>query len=133
MFEKFLKKHSNWFYFVFRLLVGLLFFQHGAQKLLGWFGKEPVALMSMMGAAGVIEMVGGVLIAIGFFTRLVAGIAAIEMLFAYFMSHHALDALWPIMNRGELALLYFACFLVLLAWGGGESSLEKALLKKETF
>jgi len=89
--------------------------------------------MSMMGVAGVIEMVGGILIAVGFFTRLFAGLGAIMMLVAYFTVHHAWDKLWPIVNRGELALLYFACFLILFVWGGGQASLEKALLKKETF
>lgn len=111
------------FYFIFRLLVGLLFFMHGAQKLLGWFSdNEPVAFMSLMGLAGIIELVGGLAIVLGIFTRPVAFIGALEMLVAYFMVH-APNGANPLLNKGELALLYFAAFLVLATQGAGKFAL----------
>ena len=131
-FEKYAKKYGDYLFFLFRVLVGLLFAQHGAQKLLGLFGGKPVQLLSLMGAAGTIELIGGLLIAVGLFTRLVALIAGIEMITAYFMAH-AKSGLIPIQNKGELALLFLAAFLVLKVYGAKKWSLEEALFKKETF
>ncbi|MEK6949583.1 MAG: DoxX family protein, partial [Nanoarchaeota archaeon] len=124
-------------YFVFRVFIGLLFLQHGLQKLFGAFGGvtgngQPVELFSLFGAAGLIEFVAGIAIAVGLFTRLAAFISAIEMLVAYFMVHIP-NGLIPLVNQGELALLYFAAFLALKAYGAGKWSLEKALMKKEVF
>ena len=132
-----IEKYANkdYFYFVFRVFVGLLFLQHGLQKLFGMFGGvggQPVELFSLFGLAGLIEFIAGLAIAFGLFTRLVAFISAIEMLVAYFMAH-AKAGLIPLVNQGELALLYFAAFLVLTAYGAGKWSLEKALMKKEFF
>ena len=133
MIKKILQKNKDYIYFVFRILVGFLFFQHGAQKLLGWFGsKGTVQLFSLMGLAGVIELVGGLLIVLGLFTRLTSLITALEILTAYFIAH-ASKALIPIMNGGELALLYFASFLVLIIHGAKKWSLEKLIFKKEIF
>ncbi len=133
MIHKIIEKNGDYFYFVFRVFVGLLFFQHGAKKLFGAFGaEESVVLLSLMGLAGIIEFVGGLSIALGFFTRFAALISAVEMLFAYFRSHLP-SGLIPIMNRGELSLLYFAAFLVILVYGAKKWSLEKFLLKKEIF
>jgi putative oxidoreductase len=112
------------FYFVFRVLVGLLFMQHGLQKLFGMLGGNQVELMSLMGFAGFIELVGGGMIAIGLFTRLVAGVAGIEMLAAFFKAHFPRGWI-PIENGGELALLYFACFMVLVAYGSGIWAFDK--------
>jgi putative oxidoreductase len=118
-------------YFVFRVLVGLMFMQHGSQKLFGWLGSQgSVELFSLMGLAGVIEFFGGLLIVLGLFTRAAAGIAAIEMVVAYFRAH-ASNGLIPIQNRGELVVLFFAAFLVLAAYGSGKWGLGKALFKKE--
>ena len=89
-------------------------------------------LFSLFGLAGLIEFLGGIAIALGLFTRLAAFISAIEMLVAYFMVH-ASKGLIPLVNQGELALLYFAAFLVLKSYGAGKWSLEKALMKKEVF
>lgn len=134
-----LEKYANkdYFYFVFRVFVGLLFLQHGLQKLFGAFGGvagngQPVELFSLFGLAGLIEFLGGIAIAVGFFSRLVAFIAAIEMIVAYFVVHVP-NGIIPLVNQGELALLYFAAFLVLMAYGAGKWSLEKALMKKEVF
>ena len=85
-----------------------------------------------MGLAGVIEFFGGIAIAFGLFTRLVALFAGIEMLYAYF-TVHAPHGLMPIVNKGELALLYLSGFLVLIAYGAKKWSIDRALFKKESF
>ncbi|HXG64931.1 MAG TPA: DoxX family protein [Blastocatellia bacterium] len=120
--ERFLGKYSPYLYAILRIISGLMFAMHGSQKLLGWpEGGPPGPLPPMMMAAGVIELVGGLLIAIGLLTSYAAFIASGEMAFAYFMAH-APRGLLPIMNQGELAVLY--CFLFLyiasrgaVAWG----------------
>ncbi len=131
------EKYANkdYFYFVFRVFVGLLFLQHGLQKLFGAFGGlggNPAELFSLMGLAGIIETLGGLGIALGLFTRLVAFVAGIEMLVAYFMAHTPNGPV-PLLNLGELPLLYFASFLVIMVYGAGKWSIEKALMKKEVF
>tara|TARA_Y100000310_G_scaffold217822_1_gene218916 strand:+ start:9682 stop:10080 length:399 start_codon:yes stop_codon:yes gene_type:complete len=128
--EKYVNK--DYFYSVFRVLVGLMFLQHGLQKIFGMFGGNSVELFSLMGLAGLIELLGGAAIALGLFTRFASFIAGLEMLIAYSMAH-ASNSLIPIVNKGELALLYFAAFLALTAFGAGKFSLEKALFKKEFF
>ena len=139
MAESILERYFNtdYLYFIFRVFAGLLFLQHGLQKLFGAFGGvagngQPVELFSLFGAAGLIEFIGGIAIAVGLFTRLAAFISAIEMLVAYFMVH-APNGLIPLVNQGELALLYFAAFAAITAFGAGKWSLEKALMKKEAF
>ncbi|MBI4919348.1 DoxX family protein [archaeon] len=118
---------------LFRLLIGWMFFEHGSQKLFGWFGGKTVdSLASLMGAAGVIEVVVGLAVVLGLFTRLASLLGAVEMLVAYFMMHFPKG--WnPLTNYGEPALLYFAAFLVLYAWGAGKYSLERHLLDEEKF
>ena len=114
-----------------RVMAGLMFMQHGAQKLFGWL-KPPDApagtaeLFSMMGLAGVLEFFGGLLIALGLFTRPVAFILAGQMAAAYFMAH-APQGFWPILNQGELAALYCFVFLYFSARGGGRYSLDAVL------
>jgi putative oxidoreductase len=132
MIGKYLEGKEAYFYFAFRVLIGVLFFQHGGQKLFGLFGGKSQALFSLMGLAGIIEFFGGIAIALGLFTRLVALITGIEMVSAYLMVH--LPHGWiPIVNKGELALLYLSGFLVLIAYGAKKWSLERALFKKECF
>ena len=133
MLNKYFKAHHDKLYVVFRVIVGLLFFVHGAQKLFGWFGsKGAVQLMSMFGAAGVIETVAGLAIAVGLFTRLAALIGGLEMISAYFIAHYPKGIL-PYENGGELALLYLAAFLIVLINGNGKANLEKAIFRKELF
>jgi putative oxidoreductase len=132
MIGKYLGGKEEYFYFAFRVLIGFIFFQHGAQKLFGVFGGKSVALFSLMGLAGVIEFFGGIAIAFGLFTRLVALFTGIEMAFAYLMVHIS-HGWMPIVNKGELALLYLSGFLVLIAYGAKKWSVERALLKKEFF
>ena len=106
--------------------------QHGAQKLFGMFGFQAAPLVSLFGLAGIIEFFGGLAIVLGFFTRLTALIAAVEMIVAYTIVHLP-NGLVPILNQGELALLYFASFLILIVYGARKLSLERAILKKEVF
>ena len=128
----------DFLYPVFRILVGLMFFQHGAQKImgvlggLGGSGEGVPDIISLLGMAGIIELIGGALITLGVFTRLVALIAAIEMAVAYFMVHFP-NGFYPVLNGGELAVLYFSSFLVMIARGAKKWSLEKIFVEKEIF
>lgn len=109
-----------------RIILGFLYIQHGTAKL---FGVPHVAmfdglqLFSLMGAAGVLELVGGALLLIGLFTRPVAFILSGQMAVAYFLMH-APAAFLPIRNGGEMAVMYCFTFLYLAAAGGGAYSLD---------
>jgi putative oxidoreductase len=117
-------KCAPYLYVLLRVVAGLLFACHGAQKLFGVFGGiggQPgtsMPLFSLMGLAGGIELVGGLLIALGVLTSFVAFIASGEMAFAYFMQHFP-RGFWPIQNGGELAVLYCFLFLYIAANGAG--------------
>ena len=106
----FLNLFSDLLYSLMRLIAGFLFACHGAQKLFGVLGGPQMLHNPMMLAAGIIEFIGGVLIALGVFTTFAAFIASGEMAFAYFMGH-APHGFWPIVNHGELAVLYCFAFL----------------------
>jgi putative oxidoreductase len=116
-----------------RIAVAFTFSLHGYQKVFGFFGGmghgTAARLFSMMGAAGVIETIGGALIFLGLFTRPVAFILCGEMAVAYF-KQHAPRGFWPISNGGELAVLYCCIFLVLMSAGAGPWSLDRAIRKK---
>ena len=105
-----------------RIVVGLLFSCHGAQKLFGVLGGHPEH-HGMMLIAGIIEFGGGLLMAIGLFTRVAAFLASGEMAAAYFMVH-AKMGFWPILNKGELAVAYCFVFLFIAAHGAGAFSLD---------
>ncbi|HEX2444241.1 MAG TPA: DoxX family protein [Vicinamibacterales bacterium] len=109
-------------YAAFRIVTGFLFAFHGAQKLFGAFGGQAQPLASMPGAAGVIELVCGLLVMVGLLTGVAAFIASGEMAVAYFLAH-APKGLWPIQNGGELAALYCFAFLYIAARGAGMWSL----------
>jgi putative oxidoreductase len=107
-----------------RIVTGFLFWQHGAQKLLGWFGAGRTAEpFTMFWWAGVLEFWGGALIAFGVLTRPVALVLAGEMAVAYFRSH-APRGFWPVVNGGELAALYCFIYLFLAVRGGGGLSVD---------
>ncbi len=111
---------------VLRIIVGFLFLQHGAQKLFGFpAGPDtvPVVLFSLIGLAGVLEFFGGLLILIGLFTRPTAFLLSGQMAVAYFMAH-APQGFWPVVNKGELAVLYCFIFLYFAAAGAGPWSLD---------
>jgi putative oxidoreductase len=124
LMEKLLGPYRPYLYALLRIVVGLAFAQHGAQKLFGVLGfTAPVPLTSQLGVAGIIEFVGGILIAIGLFTSPVAFIASGEMAVAYFQQHFP-KGLWPITNGGELAVLYCFIFLYFAAAGSGRLSID---------
>ncbi len=118
---------------ILRIITGLLFVQYGLAKLLKWPPVpmfEKVQLFSLYGAAGTIELIGGILLIIGLFTRPVAFIVCGEMAFAYFMGH-ASRSFYPIVNGGNLAIEFCFVFLYLLFAGAGPWSLDAALLRKK--
>lgn len=111
---------------VLRIVTGLLFLAHGLVKLFGFpVGAAPgqVPLMSIYGLAGVLELVGGTAIVLGLFTRPVAFVLSGQMAVAYFMAH-AGQGFFPILNGGELAILYSFAFLYFAAAGAGPWSLD---------
>jgi putative oxidoreductase len=109
-----------------RMAVGLTFMSHGMQKVLGMLGGKVVPLASMAGFGGILELVGGGLILVGLFTRPVAFLLSGEMAVAYFMVH-APNGLWPIVNHGELAVVYCFVFFYLASSGAGPVSLDRLL------
>jgi putative oxidoreductase len=119
-----LARFSEPAYALLRIVSGLLFACHGAQKLLGAFGGQQVPMMSQFWFAGVIELVGGILIAIGLLTSVVAVIASGEMAVAYFQAH-APKNMSPLQNGGELAVLYCFIFLYVAARGAGAYSVDR--------
>ena len=127
--ERFLAKYSDLAYAVLRLVVGFLFTCHGLQKVFGLLGGR-VQLSDPVGAiAGVIELVGGVMIAFGLQTGYAAFLASGLMAVAYFKAHAA-KGFWPIQNRGELAVLYCFVFLYMATRGSGRYSLDALLFSR---
>lgn len=128
----FLKPYTDQLVSVLRIMSGLLFLQHGTTKYL----SIPVSPMSgaspatMGGAAGLIELVGGILIVLGLFTRPVAFILSGTMAVAYFYAHFP-KGFFPLLNGGELAVLYCFVFLFLAAAGGGAWGID-ALRERRT-
>ena len=111
---------------VFRIVTGLLFLAHGLVKLAGFpEGAQPgqVPLASIYGLAAVLELVGGAAIVLGLFTRPVAFVLSGQMAVAYFMAH-APQSFFPVLNGGELAILYSFGFLYLAAAGAGPWSID---------
>jgi len=121
-------KWAPWLLSVLRIVTAFLFVEHGTQKWLSFPrpGSSPTQLMSLGGAAGLLELVGGFLLLLGLFTRPVAFVLSGLMAFAYFIAH-APQGFWPILNRGELAALYCFVFLYIAAAGGGPWSLDRWL------
>ena len=108
-----------------RIAAAFTFIAHGTQKLFGFPAPgPPFKLMSMLGAAGIIEAVGGLLMLLGLFSRPVAFVLAGEMAVAYFMQH-APRGTWPLVNGGELAVLYCFLWLYFCAAGPGPWSVDR--------
>jgi putative oxidoreductase len=131
--EKILAGYAPQAYAAMRIVVGLLFFCHGLQKVFGLFGGvkgAAVPLASVLGAAGLIELVAGALIAIGFAAGTAAFIASGEMAVAYFGSHLP-AGFWPLQNGGELAVLYCFVFLYMATRGSGIWSVDAARRAKQ--
>ena len=110
-------------YPLLRVVSAFLYLSHGLQKVFGMFGGQVIPLGSLLGAAGLIELVLGLLILIGLFTRPAAFVASGEMAAAYFMGHLP-RALWPIQNMGEPAVLLCFVFLYVAARGADPWSVD---------
>ena len=124
--ERWLDRNASHFYSLLRLMAGVMFAMHGAQKIFGAFGGRRVTGDPLMTLAGVIELVAGTLIAVGLLVRPAAILASGEMAVAYFKAH-APQGFLPIVNRGELAVLYSFLFLFFAAYGAGSLSLLRLL------
>ena len=119
---------------ILRIVAGFLFLQHGIRKVFGGLGGDQVeTFFSLVGAAGIIELVGGVLMIAGLFTKPVAFILSGQMAAAYFIGHAVPNGhwVWPIMNRGELAALYSFTWLFFFANGPGKFSLDAVMRRDE--
>jgi putative oxidoreductase len=116
---------------ILRIVAGLLFFEHGASKLLGFPPSDHsgVDFLTLPWFAGVLELVGGALLLLGLFTRPVAFILSGEMAFAYWMAH-APKSPFPVVNGGDAAILYCFLFLYLAFAGGGPWSVDALLRRK---
>ena len=126
-----LKRYADPVYCLMRLIVGLLFACHGGQKLLGFPPAAKAMQLDTLGTiGGYIELICGFLIALGLFTRFAAFIACGMMAVAYFMVH-AKGGFFPLINRGEVAVLYCFTFLYMFFYGGGRFSLD-ALIWRST-
>ena len=116
---------------VLRIIAGLMIIQHGMAKVIG-FPTVPafanLQLMSLIGAAGIIELIGGALLVVGLFTQPVAFVLSGEMAVAYFMSH-APKGFFPLVNGGTLAIMYCFAFLYLATAGAGPWSVDAAMKK----
>ena len=113
-----------------RIMTGLLFAVHGTQKLFSFpagMPGGPPSLTSMGGISAIIELVGGLMVALGIFASCAAFVCSGEMAVAYFMAHAAKGGFWPILNKGELAVLYCFVFLYIAAEGPGIWSVTKKL------
>jgi len=113
---------------VLRIMTALLLLQHGTAKFFGFphvAAFDNLQFVSLLGAAGVLEVVGGVLMLIGLFTRPVAFILSGFMAVAYFLAH-APQGFYPLLNQGELAVFFCFVFLYFAAAGGGEWSVDAA-------
>ena len=112
---------------ILRIVAAVLFFEHGLQKLFGFpprpDGGSAPEIMSLIGAAGVLELVGGALLIVGLFTRPVALLLSGEMAFAYWMAH-APKSVFPLLNGGDSAILYCFVFLYIFFAGPGPWSLD---------
>jgi putative oxidoreductase len=115
---------------IVRIVVGLLFLQHGLSKVFNFPAPSPVpSLSGLLILAAFLETVGVLLFVVGAYTRIVAFILSGEMAFAYFMAH-APRSFYPVVNGGELAVIYCFIFLYFAFAGGGPLSVDRAALNQ---
>ena len=133
------ERHAPALYALFRIVVGFLFMCIGTQKLFGWFGSQPAELLSLQGAAGIVETFGGLLVMLGLATRQAAFIASGEMAVAFWYIHVILNVagaegvmrLVPLMNGGERATFYCFTFLFIAAQGPGMCSVDNLIKQRK--
>jgi putative oxidoreductase len=121
--ERILGRFTPQIFALFRIVFGLLFMMHGTQKLFSWPLPGPPQLPPLLMVAAGLEFVCGLLIFLGLFTSFAAFVASGEMALAYFMQHQP-GGLWPIINKGELAVLYCFAFLYIATRGSGIWSVD---------
>ncbi len=117
---------------VLRIVLAVLYICHGTQKLFGVPSTEPrpgVPLVSLLGLASGLEIIGATLLLLGLFTQPIAFLLSGEMAVAYFMAHFP-RSFWPILNNGEHTVLFCFLFLYLAAAGGGEWALDRARARR---
>jgi putative oxidoreductase len=123
---KFMRAYERETYAVLRMVAGFLFLWHGMQKLFGFPGEMPAGAPAfVLYVAGPIELIGGTLVMVGLFTRWAAFLCSGLMAFAYWLGHGT-RALLPVVNQGELAVLYCFVFLFIAARGAGAWSVDAA-------
>ena len=113
---------------ILRIVVALLFLEHGLSKFFGFPVPGP-PLSGLLILAALLETVGSLFLLVGAYTRIVAFILSGEMAFAYFMAH-APRSVYPVVNGGELAVIYCFIFLYFAFAGGGPLSVDRAMLKQ---
>jgi putative oxidoreductase len=126
---KWLEKYTNHAYALIRIMAGFMFSFHGAQKILGLLSTFQPAFGSQLWFAGMIELIGGLAVMLGFQTRVAAFLCSGEMAVAYFQSHWKLQLdsnFFPVINKGELAVLYCFLFLFIASRGGVKWKLDKS-------
>jgi putative oxidoreductase len=125
---KWLEKYADYAYTLMRIMAGFMFSFHGAQKILGILSDFQPPVGSQLWFGGMIELICGLLVLVGFQTRWAAFLASGEMAVAYFQFHWKFQmgpAFFPAVNKGELAVLYCFVFLFIASRGGGKWSLDK--------
>jgi len=120
----FLDKYSDYTYAIFRIVIAFMFLCHGTQKFFSFPIAFPYPLNTMTIGAGIIEIVAGILIIIGFYSRFAAFISSGTMAVAYWM-HHGLEGVFPIANGGELSVFYCFAFLYIATKGPGIWSINE--------
>jgi putative oxidoreductase len=115
---------------ILRIVAALLFLEHGLQKWLGWPSAVPFHMTHLLYAQGVIEILGGILLFLGIYTRIIAFILSGDMAAAYFIAHFP-RSFFPAVNGGDAAVLYCFIFLYIFFAGGGLLSLDRAVLKQD--
>ncbi len=121
---KFLDGFTDIAYAAFRVVTGFLFLCHGTEKLFGFPIEFQYPLNPMLTAAGVIELVGGLLIMVGFYSRFAAFISSGAMAVGYWMYHGLGGSLFPIANGGEITAFYTFAFLYIASKGAGVWSIN---------
>jgi len=123
--QRYLGNYETNAYTLLRIVLAFLYWSHGPKWLFGWFGGRPIPeLTPLLTVAGVLETVGGVLIAVGLLTSWVAFLACGEMAFAYFIAHVPRGSFMPIINGGEITVALCFGFLYIATRGGGPISLD---------
>src|SRR5580692_10060387 len=125
-----LERYRPYVLSILRIVVGLLFLEHGLSKVFNFPAPSPVpSLSGLLILAAILETIGAALFLVGAFTRIVGFILSGEMAFAYFMAH-APRSFYPVVNGGELAVLFCFIFLYFVFAGGGPLSVDRAMLKQ---